>query len=98
MELVDVEAYRAMTSQARTEFDLWLRLTTGLEVGLVHCFEVVIAESFISTAHWLNFGDGVATRYNEETEQNEALWFRQTFDRHKGTWLQHPPISLMSEA
>lgn len=92
MELVDMETYASWSPQARSEFDLWLRNETGLEVGLVHCFEVVIAESFIVTKHYLNFGKGVASR------DGRALWFRQIFLRDLGVWDRGYYITLHSEA
>lgn len=86
-----MEAYAKMTPQARTEFDLWLRNETGLEVGSVHCFEVLIGKTRIRTSHYYNTGKGVASR------DGEALWFQQTFDRELGVWLKDDPIVLFPE-
>jgi len=91
MEYVDVETYRSWSSHARTEFDLWLRINTGLEVGLVHCWEVEWDGETITTYHWLNFGEGIASR------DDRPIWFSQTYDRAEKEWRKTPHIVFSSE-
>jgi len=93
-ELVTMETYASWSPQARTEFDLWLRLTTGLEVGSVQVFEVIITDRLIITSHWLKWEGGIFAATDED---GKPYWFAQTFDRQLGQWKQSPPILLRSE-
>ena len=79
-----METYASWSPQARTEFDLWLRLTTGLEVGSVQVFEVIIADSYIATSHWLKWEGGIFAAAADE--DGKPIWFTQRFNRDLGEW------------